>query len=283
MNKKRYGPIALIIILCLSGNLHAKEPLILGIHPYLLATEILERFLPLAGYLEKKLERKVEIRVSRNYEEHIEKTGNNKLDIAYMGPASYVSLVERYGKRPVLARLEVKGKPTFQGMIITAKGSSIKGLADLAGKRFAFGDPNSTMSHLVPRYMLNEAGIDVGMLKKYSFMSNHNNVALGVLMGDFDAGAVKEEIYYKYEARGLRVLALTPPISEHIFIASKSLSPETISRVKMIFYNLNQTKEGRNILISIKESVTGLVPAHDKDYDNLRNIIKKLAAKGVIP
>jgi hypothetical protein len=46
-------------------------------------------------------------------------------------------------------------------MIIARNDSNIRTLADLAGKRFAFGDPNSTMSHFVPRTVLAGAGLSV--------------------------------------------------------------------------------------------------------------------------
>lgn len=68
----------------------------------------------------------------------------------------------------------------------------------------AFGDPESTMSHLVPRFMLWRVGVTGEVLADYQFLSNHTNVALGVLVGDFDAGAVKEEVFYEFEPKGLK-------------------------------------------------------------------------------
>jgi phosphonate transport system substrate-binding protein len=257
---------------------HAEEPLTIGIHPYLAPNQLQERFRPLADYLSSQLNRPVRINVCRNYEEHIIETGDNTFEISYMGPASYVKMVDLYGRKPIIGVLEINGRPTFRGVIFTLEKSHLRTLSDLKGHRFAFGDPNSTMSHLVPRYMLMKAGVDVTDLSAHDFLSNHNNVALGVLIGDFDAGAVKEEVFYRYKDRGLRELARTPEIAEHLFIASSKLPPETIEALRRAFRDL---KNIRKIMWSIKKNMTGIVQADDSDYDNLRTILSGLGQSGI--
>ena len=132
------------------------------------------------------------------------------------------------------------------------------------------------MSHLVPRFMLLEAGISADDLADYQFLGSHPNVALGVLAGDFDAGAVKEEVFNTYEPQGLQALATTPPFSEHVFVARSTLPPETVEVVRLALYRLRDTPEGQTILSGIKKRLTGMVPVQDSDYDNLREILKNL-------
>jgi phosphonate transport system substrate-binding protein len=273
----------LLIFALLLPGLAGAETLTLGVHPYLPATEIVKRFTPLAEYLKKKTGLPVEVKISKDYRHHIDLIGQNGLDIAYMGPASYVTVVDTYGKKPILARLEIGGFPTFQGVIIVREDCPCSTLADLAGKRFAFGDPDSTMSHLVPRYMLWEAGVGVEKLEGYEFLFSHHNVALGVLVGDFHAGAVKEEVFDEYEPRGLKALAWTPEISEHVFVASSALPKETVATLREALLGLKNDREGKAVMSSIKGTVTALVPARDKDYENLRKILRALKAQGVKP
>lgn len=272
--------LALIIV---PGVCLAEEPLKLGVHPYLPATELVKRFRPLAEYLERKTGRRVEVVISNDYEHHIYLVGHDRFDISYMGPASYVMMVERYGKKPLLARQEVKGKPVFRGVIITRDDSPIRKLSDLRGKRFAFGDPDSTMSHLVPRYMLIKAGIGVKDLGGHEFLRGHHNVALGVLVGDFDAGAVKEEVFYEYKDRGLRALEWTPEISEHLFVASKNLPAGMVKALRDAMLALKEEPEGKVIMSSIKAEVTAFDPVRDRHYATLRRIIKELEASGITP
>jgi len=283
LNKALVFGLTGLIFFFAPGIAGAGGPLVLQVHPYLPATELIERFSPLAEHLSRSIGRPVVVRISVDYQQHIELAGKDKTDIAFMGPASYVSLVDRHGKKPLLVRLEIDDKPTFRGAIITAKKSGLRSLSELKGKRFAFGDPNSTMSHLVPRYMLSEAGVDIKDLAGHAFLHNHHNVALGVLVGRFDAGAVKSEVFYEYEERGLRVLAWSPELSEHVFVTSSVLPKQTVDALRSALSALAGSEDGRTALKRINDRATGLVPVEDRDYDNLRTIIRALRKLGVEP
>jgi phosphonate transport system substrate-binding protein len=211
------------------------------------------------------------VKVSESYKSHIERVGEERIDLAYLGPASFVKTIDTYGEKTLLARLEVNGTPVYHGMIIARQDSPIATLDDLTGKSFAFGDPNSTMSHLVPQSMLMEAGVGIDTLKT-AFLGSHNNVALGVLGGYYDAGGVKEGVYYKYRERGLKLLATSPPIAEHLFVVRKNLPQATVDILRQSMFELKE----KDILISIKKSVTGLVPVAVEDYDYLFSVMHEL-------
>ena len=260
------------VALCFSITARAEERLTLWIHPYLPATELIKKFTPLADNLSEKFGQTIQVRVSKSYKSHIERVGEERMDLAYLGPAALIKVINTYGEKTLLARLEVNGSPFFHGMIIARQDSPIKTLDDLTGKSFAFGDPNSTMSHLVPRYMLLEAGVSIDNFKKFNFLGSHNNVALSVLGGYYDAGGLKEGVYHKYRERGLKLLAKSPPVSEHLFVASKNLPQSTIDILRNSMFQLKDT----TILTSIKPSVTGLVPVKDEDYDYLFSVLKHL-------
>jgi len=141
---------------------------------------------------------------------------------------------------------------------------------------------DSTMSHLVPHYMLLEAGISDDKLAFFKFLGNHDNVALGVLTGNFDAGAVKEEVFYKYESRGLKAIATTPALSEHLFVASDALAEPLVDEIRLALLQANQSEQGLRALHAIKITISALVPAQDSDYDNLRTILATLKSHGII-
>ena len=254
----------------------ASGDLTLWVHPYLPATELTARFTPLTTYLSEKLKRTVSIRVQKSYQAHLDFVGRDQADIAYLGPVSYIHMKDQYGPKPLLAKFEVNGNPFFYGMIIARKDSGINTLGDLVGKSFAFGDPNSTMSHIVPRGMLINAGIAIDTLQRYDFLNSHHNVALAVLGGYFDAGGVKEEVYYEFEEKGLFMVAKSPPIPEHLFVTRSNLPQELISQIRSHLVNVEKSPNKENILKSMKSSVTNLLPVVDQDYDQLRDIIKSL-------
>lgn len=267
----------------LNGMAYAQEPLSLGLYPYLSATELIKRFSPLTNYLGRKIGRPVMIKLAKDYQEHINLAGKDKFDITFMGPVSYVQMVDRYGKKPVLARFEMSGKSTYQGIIIIAKESKLHTMADLNGKKFAFGSQDSTMGHHMPRFMLYKAGVTIDKLAGYKFFENQENVALGVLMGEYDAGAVREAIYNMYAKEGLKALAKTPPIPEHLFVASNRLPSKTVSALREAMYHLMDSEEGRTIMSLIHKEMTGLIPANDSDYNNLRAILRALEKADIKP
>ncbi len=254
----------------------AEAPLVLAVHPYQTYSTLMEKYMPLADYLSELLQRDVAVRIGKDYQDHVAYIGKDRVDIAVMGPVSYVTVVARFGKKPILARFEINGRPLFQGVVVVRKDSSLGDLGSLRGKRFAFGDRASTMSHLVPRFMLSEAGVEIDDLADYQFLGSHDNVALSVLAGDFDAGAVKEEVFYSYEPRGLKAVAFTPMLSEHLFVARGDLDPELIQGLRDALYSLRDSARGREIMRGIKKTMTGMVPARDADYDNLRAILRTL-------
>lgn len=149
-----------------AGTGHAEE-LTLGVHPYLAPAEITRRFTPLVGYLTKVTGNVVSVKIGKSYQEHIDAIGQDQVDIGFMGPASYVEMVDRYGNKPLLGRLEINGKPELRGIIAVRVNSSIRNLKDLNGKRFAFGDQNSTMGYVVPYYVLTQSGVTIDKLRSH--------------------------------------------------------------------------------------------------------------------
>jgi phosphonate transport system substrate-binding protein len=275
------------ILSCLSvlcpSKASGEETLTLGVHPYLPAVEIMERFTPLANHIGKELGVSVEVVISKSYDEHIQRIGRNELDLAYMGPFSYVHLVSIYGKKPILARLEIKGKPTFTGVIFVLKTSEVQNLSGLKGKRFAFAERESTMGFAVPVYMLSKAGVRLEDFESYEFIPNHNNVALSVLSGDYDAGAIKDETFEKYQSKGLRALAHTPEIPEHIFVARSSMNAAKAGKLRDILLNVGSKPEEKVILNALKPGVTRLSEAKDSDYNYLRQVHKTLKSLKAVP
>lgn len=274
---------ALWCALAVSGPARAQtapEPLILAVHPYLPPQEITARFKPLADYLARQLDRPVSVRVGRDYEEHIAAIGKNRVDIAFMGPAQYVLLVDRHGPKPLLARMEVDRQPLLHGTIVVRQDSPLRRVADLKGKRFAYTDPDSTMGRLVPQYVLLKAGVPERALGRYQFLGAHKNVALAVLTGDFEAGAVKEEVFQEYAPRGLRALAKLPPVADHLFVVRADFPPKDIEALRQALWRLKDTPQGRTLMEGVHKGMTALVPAADKDYDTLRTILRAVSTAG---
>jgi len=269
--------VFLLVSLTASALAEERRELIFSVHPFVSARELHKNFAPLIAYLEKQIDRKIKFTVAKSYEDNITKLGKDLADIVYIGPAAYVAMSERYSKKRILTCLTVKGKPHYKGYIFTKADNPAQNLADLAGKSFASSSKTSTMSYVVPRYMFIEAGFPFPE-KELQLRGNHNNIALAVLAGDVNAGAVKEKTYRKYEARGLKPIAITPAIPEHPFVAGNKLDDETYKEIKQAMLAIKTPEDVQRLLKPIKETLTGLSDVQDSDYDNLREIMRAVKA-----
>jgi phosphonate transport system substrate-binding protein len=273
------GNRQLLLVLLLSlwaGLPMAAERLILGVQPSLERSELLRRFAPLAHYLGARVGRLIEVRVAQDYEQHIEDVGSDRLDIAFLGPAPYVLMRDRYGAKPLLARLEVDGRPELQGHIVVRNDSQLYTLEDLRDHGFAFGDPRSTMSSLVPRYMLLKAGIrerDFGFVLR---LPGHQDVALAVLSGDVDAGAVRQDVLEAFRHQGLRSVAQSLPISEHLFVTRADLDPLLVGQLRQALLEMGQVPDAQPALLALQQRVTGMAPVQDADYTSMREVLRWL-------
>lgn len=265
----------LLLLSCFSSvQAHDEDKvLIFGVHPYLNATNLIERFTPLIEYLSKQMDSHIHIRVGSSYQNHIDAIASGEVDFAYMGPASYIKLTEQKNNIIPLGRLGYADRNSFRGAIIVRQDSSITSLKELRGKRFAFGDPDSTLSCLVPQKLLANAGVKTDDLATYTHLKNHNNVALAVLMGKYDAGGVKDEIFLEYKARGLKILQWTPYIPTHIFVANPAMGKEKINQLQQLLLTVHQQPDGKKILSRIKKGITRIIPAHIEEYAELQKII----------
>ncbi len=255
------------------------EPFVLAVHPYLPAAEITRRFGPLANEIAAAIKRPVVVRVGRNYEEHVSAIGTDSVELAYLGPASYVNLVARYGAKPILGRQVVNGDPLLHGEIVVRQDSPLHSLQDLRGRRFAFSDVQSTAGHIVPSKMMQAAGVPESALAAAAFLGSHRDVAIAVLAGDFDAGAVKKEVFEEYAPKGLRSLAHLTAVPDHVFVASRTLTPDMVEALRRVLLDLPRTPRGMMILRGIHPGMTDIVPARDSDYDGLRRIMRAGSAR----
>ena len=251
------------------------EPLVLGVHPYLPPIELIERFSPLAKYLEQQLEQPVVVRVGTSYKSHNDSIAHGDVDLAFIGPANYVRLRLDGYEYPEALRLGFSGKTRFRGAIITSNASGITSLDQVKGHRMALGDPNSTLSTLVPLHMLSEAGVDIFGLSKRKHLRNHHNVALGILVGKYDIGGVKEEVYHEFEHRGLVRVAYTEWFPSHLFVVNPTLTFEVRAAIREALINLANEEGGVKILSTIKKGTTELIDNDDDEFNSLMEIVRQ--------
>ncbi len=250
----------------------ARRELVFVVHPYDTPSRIYARFRPLTLYLGGILERPIRLVIASTYDEQIAMIADGRADLAYIGPTPYV---EAHNRAPIriLAGEAEKGLAFYQSAIVVRADSPIAALADLKGRRMAFGAAISMSSTVAPMLMLRQAGVRLSDLSGHAQLDRHERVALAVLHGDFDAGGVRLDIARQYVPRGLKILATSPPLPPHLIVCSPRFTATLETRARQALLAPDET--GLKSFESLGEA-TRFVPVDDAHYNSVRRMLRQL-------
>jgi phosphonate transport system substrate-binding protein len=242
------------------------------VHPYDTPSRIYARFRPLTLYLGGVLGRPLRLVIARTYDEQIQMIATGRADYAYLGPTPYVRARDR-ARVEILAGESEGGQAFYQSALVVRADSPIERVADLAGKRVAFGAEISMSSAVAPKLLLSQAGLKRTDLGGMAHLDRHERVALAVLHGDFDAGGLRLDIAKSYLPRGLRVLATSQPLPPHMIAASPRVPTEDARQVRMALLHPDAT--GREALRALGPAVS-FVGIEDAHYHAVRRMEREL-------
>ncbi len=257
---------------------YAQQTIPFGFCPKYNPRIMVQLYQPFLEYLNQTTPYRFEIKLSRFYEDTVDQLGKGEVLIASCGPVSYVKARERYGVTAILRALSKEGNPFYRGIIIVRQDSPIQKLEDIKGKSFAFGQTWSTASHVLPKYHLLKVNIKLKDLKGYDFLRHHDSIVNAVLKGQFDAGAVKDIVAYKYQKEGLRFIFVTDPIPTVPILVRKEVPTELIKSVQTALLKLNPGDPHHQKMMSLwdEEFKYGFTEASDSDYNSIKSILKVL-------
>jgi phosphonate transport system substrate-binding protein len=278
--RKRWGlscaAVLLGAVLLLPAETFSKQVIRFGLCPKYNPRIMYQLYQPFVDYLSENTPYQFEIKLSPTYRETIDRFGSGEIVIASCGPVPYIRAREKYPVKPVLRALSKDGKPYYRGIIVVRQDSPIQRLEDLNGKRLAFGQSWSTAGHIVPLYSLMKANVRLKDLKQYTFLRHHDSVVHAVLKGEFDAGAVKDVVAYRYRQEGLRFIHVTDPIPTVPVVVRANAPGEMIESVKKASLNLNpaNSTDQKKMAQWDEEFKYGFTEAVDSDYDSIRKILR---------
>ncbi|QQO22368.1 phosphate/phosphite/phosphonate ABC transporter substrate-binding protein [Bradyrhizobium diazoefficiens] len=239
------------------------------------ASELIKRNQPLKDYLEKTLDKKIELIVTTDYSSMIEAMRFGRIDIAYFGPLSYVLAKTKSNIEPFAAMVE-HGKATYRSIVIASAKSGVNTFADIKGKKMVYGDRASTSSHLIPKTMLAQIGLLADRDYQQHFVGAHDAVAANVANGNADAGGLSEVIWNSLIERKLidpskvKVLGYSKEYPQYPWTMQSSLKPELKDKIRNAFLTLKDPIVLKNF------KAEGFAPVRDKDYDVIREMGKVL-------
>jgi phosphonate transport system substrate-binding protein len=261
-----------------ASQVWAKDKLTIGLIPSEDSQAMIESSKQVLDDLQAKIGMPVVPFVATDYNGIIEALRSGKLDVAYLGPFSYVLAtsvadVEAFS----VAVTKKTGQSAYKSVILARKDSGIHTLADLKGHTFAFVDPSSASGHLFPKAGLEQAGFAPDTLfKRVIFSGSHDASILAVENKKVDAAAVADRIFASAVAKGVvkqddfEIVWSSKPIPESPMVWRKALDPELKKKVADALASIKDVPWGDQGVLN------GFQPTTDASYDVVRETAKVL-------
>jgi len=254
------------------------------------AAEITRRWGPILAQLEADLGVKIKPVTATDYRGTIEALKFKKAELGHLGPKSYVAAsANNYANVEPIAQLQLaNGSLGYRSCLIVHADGDIFSPEDMAGKTFAFNDPNSTSGYLVPSaFFMMEMNADPAKLfSKITFSGSHEASILAVANKKVDVASTNLPDLQQLTREGkvprgaLRVIWVSKLIPNDPIVVRKDMPPSLRSAVQESLTTMKVRHP--EAFKEIGAWVGGFVVADDGKYQVVRDlddVAKKLAAK----
>lgn len=241
-------------------------------------TELQRKFAPLGKYLEAQTGMKVVFTPVTDYATVVESLATRKIDLAWLGGFTFVQAKIRTNGTaiPIVQREE---DARFTSKFITAN-PQVKELADLKGKSFAFGAPSSTSGSLMPRFFLQQAGLNPEKdFKNVAFSGAHDATVAFVAAGRAEAGVLNASVWdklveeKKVDTSKVRVFATTPPYFDYNWTVRGDLDPALVKKLTQAFLQLDPAKPEHKEILALQRAAK-FIPTEAKNYVGIEDAAK---------
>jgi len=258
------------------GPVHSEDILRIGLVPAEDPRLIIADNQALIDALHASLGMEIKPFVATDYNGVIEALRAKKLDVALLGPFSYVLAASIAEVDPIAIPETQKQGPSYHALIIARKDRNIRSLADLKGKTFAFVDPSSTSGHLFPKSAMLRAGLNPDKDMRAIFAGSHDASAIAVQNGKVDAAAVADGLFQAAVARGVinadevMIVWTSEPIPGAPVVIRRDLPEPLKQRLRAAFAAMHDIPWAKGTIIK------RWVPATDETFAVIRETSKLL-------
>jgi len=238
---------------------------------------------PVMDLLSKNTGKKIEFYMPTSYSSVVEALMGKWVDVAVLGPESYVIAHNKEPSIEVFATYYKKkdgvqeAGPGYKSLLITKKGSKFTTIDSVKGSVMLLVDPASTSGALIPDSVFVKDVIHVPLkqyFSKVAFSGGHDLSTLAVAEGKADAAFVASHRFMNTVATGkvkvedFNYLWSSPLIPQDPFVYRGTLCPALKDQIAKTFLTLDSTPEGQKYLENVGSEK--FVRMTDKDYDIIR-------------
>lgn len=255
-----------------------KDTLYFGFDLRLGPKEDVKIYSSLLRYLEEVTGYRFRIRFSKRYEDTIDNLRNGITHFAAIGSLSFFIGSETDGIKCLVSGLNENKQPKYHGVIFVRPESDIESISELKGKTFAFGARYSTQGYLIPRKMLEDAGITPNELNYHVFTGSHSNTVRAVLNGEFDAGGIQDNLAGRLEREGkIRIIKVSEPFPSSLICYNTTVDSKIVEAVRSALLHLYPTGRHKDILVDWDktEMPYGFTSVNESEYEMIRVLAGK--------
>jgi phosphate/phosphite/phosphonate ABC transporter binding protein len=235
----------------------------------------------------KRLDIPIELQVGKDYADLENQIVLGQVDLAVLGPYSYVRARKRADGIQVFASHISRGNITYGAYIISQANGPIQKLADLRGSRMAFVDKRSASGWLFPAARFLDEGIHPINDLQHHFYGNHESVVNAVVAGEADAGATYSDVLLDRQRdrqTELHIVAKGALIPHDAYVLRAGLPAIVGEAVGRAMSEIStRDDEGRSILAPLWP-INGFLPVDDGHFEPVRIVDAQVeAALGSAP
>ncbi len=261
----------------------------------------LVRFEPMAQYLQDKLSAHgitdVQITVLPSSDAMAEALRDGSVDLYFDSPLVAAKVARASESEPFLRRWK-RGIGSYHSVIIVPTGSDIRTVADLAGKRIAFQEPDSTSGFMLPAGLLRREDMTLRELPSratppggnevgYIFTKDDKNTLAWLYKGWVDAAATDPQNYEKLaraKPGSVRIIARSIDVPRQVVIRRNGLEEELADHIGSILVAMDQTESGRSTLKQFNKTTRfdRFPDGVEATFSPIYDLLDQLEAQGVL-
>lgn len=243
----------------------------------------LDELQPLLAQLKAALGIPVEVYVAPSYGAVVEALLSGAVQLARLGPASYVKAKRADPQLTAFASYATKGTvfqpegPFYHSLLIVRADSGMTNIGSLGGKRLALVDPDSTSGALIPqRVFTRQIGKSLeSHFSQVGYSGSHTQSVNKLLAGQVDAAFVgsqnlaAETLHDPEKAKRIRIIWRSARIPTDPFVFRGQLCDEVKTGIRDAFFNRGGPQSPA---VLDRLNVARLVPVSDRDYQAVRDL-----------
>lgn len=234
-----------------------------GVVPQAPPAQLAEKWEPLLTWLSARSGVPLRFETAKDIPSFEARLADSAYDLAFMNPYHYTV----YHRRPGYEAFAHEADRQLQGVLVVARSSPLRRLADLDGHILAFPSPASFAATLLPLAAIENAGLHVSP----QFVKSHLSVYLAVAAGLYPAGGgvvgTLEQAPGDVRAR-LQVMWTSAPFTPHAFASHPRVPKAELLLVRQAMVDAARDPVGRALFKAV--GMSGVVAASDASWGDVR-------------